>query len=189
MVRPRTSLQEPLLLSGAIYHVMSRGDQREDIFPCDVDRYGFGIQKDTPLGRREFERRLEQRCLVELDQEELEKYWADWCLGSPAIRKEYLGKLECDKIGENHPGEIRREPTEAKAERFIRKESAQLGGSPQDVIAHARNDRGKLAMAARLRQETTLSIKQNAERLHLGKPKRHKNQSVQTPQPSGPHQL
>ncbi len=26
---------------GAIYHVMSRGDQREDIFLCDVDRYDF----------------------------------------------------------------------------------------------------------------------------------------------------
>ena len=29
----------------------------------------------------------------------------------------------------------------------------------------------KLALAARLRQETTLSIKQIAERVHLGKPK------------------
>ena len=26
---------------GAMYHVMSRGDQREDIFLCDVDRYDF----------------------------------------------------------------------------------------------------------------------------------------------------
>jgi len=26
---------------GAMYHVMSRGDHREDIFLCDVDRYGF----------------------------------------------------------------------------------------------------------------------------------------------------
>ena len=26
---------------GAMYHLMSRGDQREDIFLCDVDRYDF----------------------------------------------------------------------------------------------------------------------------------------------------
>src|SRR5438034_10818910 len=26
---------------GAMYHIMSRGDQREDIFLCDVDRYDF----------------------------------------------------------------------------------------------------------------------------------------------------
>ena len=26
---------------GAIYHAMSRRDQREDIFLCDVDRYDF----------------------------------------------------------------------------------------------------------------------------------------------------
>src|SRR5258706_4960801 len=25
----------------AMYHIMSRGDQREDIFLCDVDRYDF----------------------------------------------------------------------------------------------------------------------------------------------------
>lgn len=43
---------------GAIYHVMSRGDRREDIFLDDVDR-------------REFERRMESRRLEETDPKSL----------------------------------------------------------------------------------------------------------------------
>jgi len=41
---------------GAMYHVMSRGDQREDIFLTDVDRHNF-------------ERHLERRRLEEVDEE------------------------------------------------------------------------------------------------------------------------
>jgi hypothetical protein len=46
-----------------------------------------------------------------------------------------------------------------------------LQGSQQDLAARSKSDPRKLAIAARLMQETTLSIKQIAERLHLGKPK------------------
>ena len=38
-------------------------------------------------------------------------------------------------------------------------------------MARPKSDSLKLALAARLRQQTTLSAKQIAERLHLGKPK------------------
>ena len=40
----------------------------------------------------------------------------------------------------------------------------------QDLVARQRSHPVKLALAARLWQETTLSVKQIAERLHLGKP-------------------
>ncbi len=33
--------QPRLEYPGALYHVMSRGDQREDIFLSDVDRHDF----------------------------------------------------------------------------------------------------------------------------------------------------
>jgi hypothetical protein len=42
---------------------------------------------------------------------------------------------------------------------------------PRDLFSYSRSDPRKLATAARLRQETTLLIRQIAERLHLGKPK------------------
>jgi hypothetical protein len=40
-----------------------------------------------------------------------------------------------------------------------------------DLASHQKSHPLKLALAARLRQETTLSVKQIAERLHLGKHK------------------
>ena len=66
---------------------------------------------------------------------------------------------------------------------------ARLEWGEQDLVAHSRGDPRMLAIAARLRQETTLSIRQIAERLDLGKPKGAKNRSAQTSQPSGSHQL
>ena len=71
----------------AIYHVMSRGERREDIFPNDVDRHDF----------------LKQR-----------------------------------------------------------------GWTESDLRRRRKSDREKLAMAARLRTETTLTIKRIAELLGLG---------------------
>ncbi len=46
-----------------------------------------------------------------------------------------------------------------------------LGWTQTDWVARRKTDPSKLAIAARLRAETTLSLKQIAERLHLGKPK------------------
>ena len=129
-----------------------------------------GIQADTPAGRQEFERHMERRRLEEVDEEKLEEFRRAWCLGNEAFRKECLEQME-GKVGENHPGAIRRETAEAKAERLMAEELTRLQWSQQDLAARSKSDPRKLAIAARLRQETTLSIKQIAERLHLGKPK------------------
>lgn len=129
-----------------------------------------GIQQDTPLSRLEFERRMERRRLEEMDPEALESFRNAWCLGSEAFRKECLEKME-DKVGDNHPGRTRLETAAAKAERLIAQELVRLNWTPQDLSSRAKSDPLKLALAARLRQETTLSIKQIAERLNLGKPK------------------
>src|SRR5438445_2048230 len=101
-------------------------------------------------------RQMERRRLEEVDE---------------TFRKECLEQIE-GKVGENHPGEIRHETAEAKAERLlISKELGRLQWNQQDPAARSKSDPRKLATAVRLRQETTLSIKQIAERLHLGKPK------------------
>src|SRR5438309_1269383 len=89
---------------GAMYHIMSRGDQREDIFLCDVDRWSsfplylrspehrpqwlradrllgeHGIQGDTPAGRQEYERQMERRRLEEVDEDKLEEFRHAWFL-------------------------------------------------------------------------------------------------------------
>ena len=48
---------------------------------------------------------------------------------------------------------------------------ARLQWSPGELVRLPKSHLSKLALAARLRPETTLSVKQIAERLHLGKPK------------------
>ena len=75
------------------------------------------------------------------------------------------------KVGDNPPGRLRHETAEAKAERLIAEERMRLQCSQDDLVTRHKRDPSKLAIAARLRQETTLSIKQIAERLPLGKPK------------------
>jgi hypothetical protein len=46
-----------------------------------------------------------------------------------------------------------------------------LGWKAGELAIRRKNDPGKLAMAGRLRPETTLTIKRIAERIHLGSSK------------------
>lgn len=46
-----------------------------------------------------------------------------------------------------------------------------LGWQPAELASRRKHDPAKLEVAARLRRETTLSIKQIATRLHLGTPR------------------
>lgn len=50
----------------------------------------------------------------------------------------------------------------------VSEELARLGWSHEEVAVRRKSDPGKLAMAARLRRETTLTIKAIAARVHLG---------------------
>jgi hypothetical protein len=129
-----------------------------------------GIERDTPLSRQEFERHMERRRLEEMGSESLESFRKDWCLGSETFRKECLEKTE-DKLSDNHPGRARLETAVAKAERLIAQELVRINWTNEDLSSRAKSDPLKLALAARLRRETTLSIRQIADRLKLGKPK------------------
>jgi hypothetical protein len=67
-----------------------------------------------------------------------------------------------------------------------REELARLSWTPSDLATQQKNHPAKLALAATLRQETTLSVKQIAERLHLGKPKgarKNLHKYMNSPQP------
>ncbi len=66
-----------------------------------VDRLlgGHGIQQDTPAGRLEFERRMEEwrmeeRRMQEENEEQLKPIRRGWCLGSPEFRERMLEQLE-----------------------------------------------------------------------------------------------
>ncbi len=128
-----------------------------------------GVQGDTPAGRQEFERQMEKRRLEEVDEEALGEFRRGWCVGGEVFRQECLEQMD-GKVGQNHPGKMRLETAEAKADRLIAEELARLQWTRDDLAAQRKNHPFKLAIAARLRRETTLSVRRIAERLHLGKP-------------------
>ena len=74
------------------------------------------------------------------------------------------------KLGGNHSGELHRETAEQKANRIIGEELVRRGWQESELAARHRTDPGKLAIAARLRRETTLPIKWIAARVKIHEP-------------------
>jgi hypothetical protein len=63
---------------------------------------------------------------------------------------------------------LRRESAQAKVGRMIREELKRLGRKESEFEGRASTEPAKLALAARLRGETTLTIGQIAQGLHVG---------------------
>ena len=72
------------------------------------------------------------------------------------------------KLGENHSGQLHRETAEQRAQRIISEELSRRGWTQADLATRRRSDPGKLAIAARLRSETTLPVKWIAARVQIG---------------------
>jgi REP element-mobilizing transposase RayT len=126
-----------------------------------------GLREDTAKSREEFERRMETRRLEEVDEKALKPLRRGWCMGSAQFRQQMVELLELG-LGEHHSGEMRRESAVVKADRILGEELKRLRWTSQDLEQRRKNDPDKLAVAARLRKETTLSIKEIAIRVRLG---------------------
>ncbi len=72
------------------------------------------------------------------------------------------------KLGKYHAGEFKRESPEAKAERIIQEEFRRLRWSAGELFQRPKSDLAKLAIAARLCRETTLTLPWIAARIHAG---------------------
>ena len=90
---------------------MSRGDQRDDIFFDDADRYDF--IKTLAEARRKTDWMVQAFCLMK-------NYYHE------AFRKEQLERME-GGLGRRHAGELRRETAQAKADRLVAEELRRLG--------------------------------------------------------------
>ena len=145
--------------AGAIYHVMSRANGKGDVFLNDVDRQDFLKTLAEACQKTGFQ--------VPADGAEWEPLRRGWCLGPPEFKAQLLERME-GKLGEHHAGELKRESAAAQAERIIREELRRLRWTERDLEERAKSDPAKLALAARVRRETTLTLRWIAERLHLG---------------------
>jgi hypothetical protein len=110
---------------------------------------------------------MEARRQAEMDEADCAPVRRGWCLGSEAFRKEMLERME-EQLGEHHAGELKRESAEARAERIIAEELQRHGWRETEWLARRKSDPAKLALAARLRRETTLTMRWIAQRLRMG---------------------
>lgn len=125
-----------------------------------------GIQKDSPAGRAEFEKRLELRRASE-DPEQADELIEGWCLGSEEFREELLAQMQQSR-GPEHFGLEIRESAHAKAERLVKEELARLGWQDSHLRQRRKGDAEKVRLATRLRKETTMTLGWIAERLQMG---------------------
>ena len=134
-----------------------------------VDRLlgDHGQAGDTDEVRQEFERRMEARRAQETDDAQWGPLRRGWCLGGTGFRQELLDRMS-GQLGEHHAGELRRESAQVKADRIIAEALRRLGWARSDLEQRNRSAPEKLELAARLRRETTLTIKEIAQRLYLG---------------------
>jgi REP element-mobilizing transposase RayT len=123
-----------------------------------------GIPKDSPAGRRQFARLTEQRRRENLAGE-FKAVERGWCLGSEEFRRELLAS---GQIRATHYGAERREEQEAKARRLLREGLGDLGWNEDVLRQTGKGDERKVRLAARLRKETTMSLKWIAEHLGMG---------------------
>jgi len=125
-----------------------------------------GIPRDTAAGRRQFAMRMEEGRGVERggDWKAIRR---GWCLGEGTFRKELLAQMT-EKMGEHHYGQERQEGETQKAERIVQTELDKAGWTEKDLERRRKGDRWKVRFAARLRTETTMTLKWIAERLRMG---------------------
>jgi REP element-mobilizing transposase RayT len=124
----------------------------------------WGIAKDSVAGRARFEEAMESRRTEALDFKPIRR---GWCFGSPEFRQELLAAVDESSAGRVR-GEERRESDGAKAERLLHEELERRHWSVKDLSQRRKGDGEKVAIAGRLRAETTMNWKWIAQKLSMG---------------------
>jgi hypothetical protein len=73
-----------------------------------------------------------------------------------------------EQVGASQYGPDRQETREEKAQRKVREELQRRCIKEEDLPIQPKGYKSKVALARRLRQETTMSLKWTARRLHMG---------------------
>ena len=109
---------------------------------------------------------MEERRGTE-EGEEFKPIRRGWWLGEEKFREELLTQMN-ERMGAEHYGEERVETAEALAELIIAEELKRWRWQEADLETRPKGDSVKVALAARLRAETTMTVGWIAERLAIG---------------------
>ncbi len=126
----------------------------------------WGIQKDSPAGRRVFRQHMERRRLEDLDKA-FKRLERGWFLGDEDFKQELLAQVDIAP-SPSHVGELLHEAAEARAQRLLKEALGRMGWTEQHLQARLKGDPHKIAIARQLRAQTTMSIAWIAEHLRMG---------------------
>ena len=126
----------------------------------------YQIPKDSVAGRRHLAEVMKQRRFAK-DGEEFRTVRRGWFFGSDTLKQELL-TLASEKTGQWHYGEVVQESAEAKAERIVQQELVRRKWDETSLALRRKGDKEKLAIARRLRQQTTMTVAWIAKRLKMG---------------------
>jgi hypothetical protein len=87
--------------------------------------------------------------------------------GADALKQELLAEVS-GQAGKSHYGEAVQESAEAQAEGIVKGELTKRKWDEKTLGARRKGDAGKVAIAQRLRRETTVTLAWIAERLRMG---------------------
>jgi putative transposase len=125
-----------------------------------------GIQKSDSRGRREFERRMENRR-GEDAASALTQMRSGWRIGGEDFLQRLLEKWP-GTLREHHGSSERVETDTVRARQLISAELDRAGWDEARLASERKGHPLKVALARRLRQETTMSLKRIAAELHIG---------------------
>lgn len=130
-----------------------------------------GIQNDGASGRQEFERGMELRRLEDGTEEEpaLGALRRGWRIGAEDFLDRLLAKV-ARPAQSGHGRSVHEETEGAVARRIVAEELTAEGWTLEELPVRRKGAAAKVRIAQRLRAETTLSLKQIAELLHMGTP-------------------
>ena len=126
-----------------------------------------GILSDDAAGRREFSRRMELRQLEGEDTNAHKKIRRGWKLGA----EDFLDRLQDQLQGatrDRHEATQVRESMQIQAQRIIEEELAKEGLSREKLPLLRKGAAVKIQLARKLRQSTTLTLKEVSQLLHAG---------------------
>jgi putative transposase len=128
----------------------------------------WGILMDTEAGRQQFALHMEARRKAE-QTGDLSVLPRGWCLGSEQFRQELLLQMTTVQ-GSKFAGPEWKQTGQKKAELILAEELQGRGWNAQNLQQLRKADPEKLKIAARLRAETTVTLKWIAHHLSMGAP-------------------
>jgi REP-associated tyrosine transposase len=126
----------------------------------------YHISEDSAAGRRRLEQALESRRGAQ-EADEFKPLRRGWYFGDDALKQELLAAVS-EKSGQWHYGEAVQESAQNRAERIVAEELKKRKWTEQALESRRKGDVAKLAIALRLRRETTVTLRWIAERLRMG---------------------